>query len=232
MSDTPAIRPRPWKSRLFWLMMSMLLLLLLYPYLDNRIVGPAVLSLLSSAVLLFGVYSVSEDRLRALVGVLLCVPAMLLSWAALLLPDPRIAVASDIVHIAFYGYVTVRLVRHISRETRVSADEIFGAASAYMLFGLFWASAYGLVAQLVPGAFTSSAPLTWSRLLYFSFSTLTTVGFGDIVPASAAAQSLATLEAIIGVLFTTIMVAWLVGQAISSAEERRMARLERDAAGK
>jgi hypothetical protein len=100
------------------------------------------------------------------------------------------------------------------RTGPVTFHRIQGAVAAYLLLGVIWAHAYSLVALLRPGAFAGAVastddPRGW---LYFSFVTLTTVGYGDILPVHPAARSLATLEAVTGPLYLAILIARLVSQ--------------------
>jgi len=94
----------------------------------------------------------------------------------------------------------------------VTAQRVQGAVAAYLLLGLAWAAAYAFVAALAPGAFATARPeSTHSRsYLYFSFVTLTTLGYGDITPVHHAARSLAMLEALTGQLYPAILIARLV----------------------
>ena len=103
------------------------------------------------------------------------------------------------------------------REGPVTFHRIQGAIAAYLLLGVIWAYAYSLLAHLSPGAFsgavnTADGVRGW---LYFSFVTLTTVGFGDVLPVHPVARSLAMLEAVIGSLYLAILVARLVGLAVT-----------------
>ena len=103
-------------------------------------------------------------------------------------------------------------------------DKIFAAICVYMLVGYAWTFAYALVDELRPGSFVTSSidmPTDYvTRVLqmrYFSFMTLTTVGYGDIVPHSDAARTLAALEAVTGQIFLTVLIARLVGLHIVHA---------------
>src|SRR6202050_3810327 len=103
----------------------------------------------------------------------------------------------------------------------VSVHRVMGGIAAYLLIGLTWAFGYKLLLEIVPNAIHFQTPLTEgvstgepSRLIYFSFETLTTVSYGDAYPVHRVARSLATAEALIGQLYPAILIATLVGMAL------------------
>jgi voltage-gated potassium channel len=105
--------------------------------------------------------------------------------------------------------------RHVFGGTKVDRNLIFGAMCVYLLMGLVWAILYGLIFQFLPGSFNGiegvdgKAPM--DTLLYYSFVTLASLGYGDITPVAPLARTLAYLEAIGGQLYIAIMLAGLVG---------------------
>ena len=128
-------------------------------------------------------------------------------------------------------YLAARVFKEVLMDREVSTDTIMGAICAYLLIGVCWSFFYGVVAIMQPGSFAISEPLTaqalaspqeqLSILLYLSFVTLTTLGYGDITPLTSAARSLCWLEAVVGQLFLAIMVARLVGLHIMSSSADR-----------
>jgi hypothetical protein len=103
------------------------------------------------------------------------------------------------------------------RSGPITPHRIQGAVAAYLLLGIIWAHAYSLIALLRPGAFSgpispADGPGAW---LYFSFVTLTTVGYGDVLPVHPAARSLAMLEAVVGPLYLATLIARLVSLAVA-----------------
>jgi hypothetical protein len=121
------------------------------------------------------------------------------------------------IRLVFIGYSTILIIRHAVRAQKVTADTIAGAACAYVLAAIAWATMYELLESLRPGSF--DIPATWLlpptrdpsfALIYFSFTTLTTVGYGDIHPLSVGAGGLAIGEAVVGQLYVAIMIARLV----------------------
>jgi hypothetical protein len=112
----------------------------------------------------------------------------------------------------FFAFVVWVLVFKVFSETNVSSETIKGGISIYFLLGLLWAYLYTLVLLVQPDAISFSvSPPVLSQIVYFSFTTLTTLGYGDITPTSWIARNLTILEATIGQIFLTVLIARLVG---------------------
>jgi hypothetical protein len=105
----------------------------------------------------------------------------------------------------------ILMIQKMFSTTKVTGDVIRGGISVYFLLGFLWTLFYVIIYHFDPNAFFISHPWHDSFLFYFSFSTLTTLGYGDISPANKAAMVLANLEAIVGQLYLAIFVARLVG---------------------
>ena len=106
------------------------------------------------------------------------------------------------------------LLRYVFAREVMNTDRLWGAASAYLLIGVLWGYLFTIVDRAWPGSFSvrgELAPLNLIDLIYFSFSTVTTTGFGDIVAVGEKAKMVATLEGIFGQLFIAILIAKLVG---------------------
>ncbi len=127
---------------------------------------------------------------------------------------------------AFLAVTAVAILHTILEEKSVTLDTIFGGICVYLLMGVGWAEAYELLESLHPGSFdlsrvVASPPIREGMLFaYFSFVTLTTLGYGEIVPMTAQAQSLVILEAVAGPLFLAIFIARLVGLHMASQRRR------------
>jgi hypothetical protein len=125
----------------------------------------------------------------------------------------------------FIIYVVAHLLGFILRAPRVNSEVLCAGISTYLLLGLSWSFAYLLVAQLAPAAFflnngtTTGHSLQGADAFYFSLVTLSTVGYGDIIPVSNVARMLAAMEAITGSLFVAVLIARLV--ALYSSERLR-----------
>ncbi|GMU51417.1 MAG: hypothetical protein AMXMBFR33_05630 [Candidatus Xenobia bacterium] len=117
---------------------------------------------------------------------------------------------------AFFLYVTLLILSNVFSASEINADKIFGATCAYLLVGLVFAHIYLLIELTHPGTFKLDPqikdPLTiFDDLLYFSMVTMTTVGYGDIVPLTRPARSLATMEAVFGQFYIAVLVGRLLG---------------------
>jgi voltage-gated potassium channel len=179
-------------------------------------------SVLTTLVMISAVLAVSTSR-RTLVGaVLLMIPALVSKW----LDHARPGMLPSEVHIlaalAYMVFLVAHFLRFILRAPRVTSEVLCTAISAYLLLGILWSLMYVLVAELVPGSFHFAAGAPPERTMkgfeavYFSFVTLCTVGYGDVVPVSRGAQMLAIAEAATGMFYVTILIARLV--AIYSSE--------------
>jgi len=125
----------------------------------------------------------------------------------------------------FFGFVVLQLLLFIIRPPRVDSEGLCAGITIYLMLGLFWSLAYSLIDWLAPDSFVFNAVPTSGRsmqgfqALYFSFITLSTIGYGDIVPVSKLARMLAIVEAVTGMFYVTLLIARLV--SLYSANQAR-----------
>ena len=211
-----------------WLLVALLAALALPPLLQATQLGVPGLRLGLTAVLLAALALLGGEPRALWAGLCLAVPALVFDWTSLVLDSRGFALASSALAIAFLALVIVRLVDTLLRTNRVTTDTILGGICVYVLVGVLWVSAFTLVENLHPGSLlldgsmlpSSSESFRHSEILYFSFVTLTTLGYGDIQPSTAAARALASGEAIVGQLYVAIFVARLVGLHLAHAQPR------------
>ena len=120
--------------------------------------------------------------------------------------------AANIINAAFVAITIVALMRNMFKTRRVTPDMIVGGVCMYLLIGILWTVLFGLLLTWNPGAIVLRQG---ASLYYFSFTTLTTLGYGDITPAGKLAQDLAIMEAIAGQVYLAIFIARLVGLHIA-----------------
>jgi hypothetical protein len=175
-------------------------------------------AVLFSAILLWGLWSLSEHRRHLIVGIVLMAPAFILTILHHLVEIPIVELTWLISNSLALAFLIVMLLRRLFRTERVTADTLSAAISGYFLLGILWSFAYALLLQLDPDAFRAVGSGGASDLFYFSFVTLTTLGYGDITPVSDAAETLAVLEAVVGQLYLAITIARLVGMHIAARQ--------------
>jgi hypothetical protein len=202
------------RGRTTLLFFALLLLLILFPYLTGP-VGRFLLTLLYIAIPVTGIYAVSGTRRHAIIAYILGLPAIAAALQMFYRPDAFSQPIAPISSALFYAYTTIVVYRSVMRAREVDIRTIYAVISVYLLIGLTWMSLYAMMEQFAQGSFSINArpqdPLHLGEFLYFSFVTLTTLGYGDIVPLTPAARSLAMLEAVTGVLFVATTIAGIVG---------------------
>jgi len=198
------------------LLIALGLLFFFLPFVEEIKGGDIIVSILLSLVLISAVLAVANRRRTFVVAVLLAIPAVVGRWINHFRPDllpPAIFLVAGLVLV---GFVVANLLRFILRAPSVNAEVLCASISAYLMLGLMWTMAYWLVDQLTPGgAFsfnTNAGPrsINGFNAFYFSFITLSTVGYGDITPVSRVARWLAAMEAMTGLLYVAVLIARLV----------------------
>jgi voltage-gated potassium channel len=169
------------------------------------------------------------QRGQALIAGLLALPTLAALWLRQLVPAVGLSQVALGLLTLFLLYTAVTVLRHVFSEATVTMDTLSAALCVYLLMGYLWGSLYGLIYLLAPGAF--HLPMGWTPaeeqglardvpvnlLTYFSFMTLTTVGYGDVLPASGSARAAVIVEAVLGHFYLAVLVARLVGLHIADA---------------
>lgn len=215
-----------WRFSAMELLGALVLLIVLAPFVQSLPNGRMIESGVMTLVLIAAVLAIGGRRRTLLISVLLAAPAAAARWLHHFRPDLSPAGAYPAAAIIFIAFVIVRLLTFVLRAPRVDAEVLCASISAYLLLGLLWAFGYSVAAAIDPGAFVfntadangaKGSVMDGFNAFYFSFVTLSTVGFGDITPASPVARMLAVTEAIAGLLYVAVLIARLV--ALYSAPE-------------
>lgn len=161
-----------------------------------------------------GIFVTSDSRLHIAVSV--SIAAVWLVAAVMYSLDPtnywKLQTTYAILLI-FHINIIGTLMRYIFTAEKVTADVIYAACAVYFLLSFFFVPIYGMLETAVPGSFadnTLGSPVSWQQFVYYSLITLSTAGYGDILPANMWARMLAGIEVTIGVLYVAILVARLV----------------------
>ncbi len=204
------------RNLLFFLLLYIIGSPFLAPYPSLAVIAHISLSM----VLFMSVYAVNKQkkRRRAL-AIILLFPLLILYWMGFYNIIPFSRFAAYLLFTIYYGFLIYSFILQIKSAKRVSLNVLYTTFSLYLIIGLFWGSLYSLLYKLSPGAYggilLENVQNTSHIFNYFSFSTLTTLGYGDITPQTPGATSLCQMEAIIGQFFTAVVVAWLMGMFIS-----------------
>ena len=193
------------------LLVSLMTLLLAYPYLQSR---AWVMGLLATGVMVGAIVALSRRRATLIAAVATGVPATAAHWFGL---DGVPGLSALLLWLAFCGTTVSIVLCYVFRRGVISTDKLIGAVCVYLLLGLLFTGLHHLVFNLDPDAYVflrqpdPNVHQCWADLLYFSFVTLTTLGFGDIAPVSSPARGLTIIESVTGVLYMAVLVAWIVG---------------------
>ena len=198
------------------LLIALGLFFICVPFLEEIKGAELIVSGLFSLVLIAGVLAVAERKRVLVIAIILAIPTIAGRWINHFRPDlvpPAVFLVGGLLLITL---VIVYLLRFILRAPSVNAEVLCASISAYLMLGLMWTMAYWLVDQLTPGGAFSFNTNTGTRSMngfngfYFSFITLSTVGYGDITPVSRIARWLAAMEAMTGLLYVAVLIARLV----------------------
>jgi hypothetical protein len=173
-----------------------------------------------SAVFVAVIYAVSHKKHHILIALLLALPMLGSIWSRYFVKLSALEVVGGLCGAAFFIFAIIQILIFIYSQKKVTRDLIVGAAIVYLLMALAWAFIFGVVESLHPGSFSipEIQGISTSRhFLYYSFVTITTLGYGDITPVTSLARSLCILEAVIGQLYLVVQVAWLVGVHVSQS---------------
>ena len=186
-----------------------------------------------AVVLLASVYSVSTRRSYFLLSLILMIVALIGELSLAVMPTPYTFLFSTITKVVMLIFTIAVILTDLFQRERVSFNTIYGAVCVYVMIGILWAMFYVAFEYYQPGTFAvaHASPLVYGAngsinhypfsLFYYSFVTLSTLGFGDVVPTTQLAQSCSALEAVIGQLYLVILVARFVGLHIHHSHSRR-----------
>jgi Ion channel len=229
------------KHRYTCLLFALLFLFLGLPFITQRTAGFRIADLVLMAVLLVSIWCVSKTRRHMIVGLVLAAPVIILIVIANINGRRGEMIASLVVTTLFLLYVGIIVFCDVIHASRVNMQTILGSICVYLTIGTLWAMIYAGIEISAPGSFNvGGVPTTeiieemrrkeggesnshFDEYIYYSYVTLTTLGYGDLTPRSRAAKAMASLEAIVGQIYLTVLVARLVGLHIAFQMERNAA---------
>ncbi len=210
-------------GRFSYLLISLVLLLLLHPIVAGVFIGRIIENIALSVVLLSAVYSVSRKKQVFTIAVLLAFPAFAGTWVAYFLGNVYLTLMAWSFAIVFLTLIGGIVLSDVLKAEKVTTDTIHGAISVYLLIGVTWAILYSLIEGVQPQSFLiAHGQITYVteyilHFLYYSFVTLTTLGYGDITPLTPLAKTLSYMEAVTGQIYIAVLIARLVGVHIAQS---------------
>lgn len=198
-------------------------MIIIYPYFTGGDFGRVVLSLLLSIVLIFATLTIVGNKRISVLAILLLIPSLILQWLYYIYNGEELLILSNAFSLLALTLITFSTLFEVVRaKTPIPKHVIWGAIAVYLLLGLTWATLFNIIEAITPGSFmyalNPDAVLNTSDFLYYSFVTLATLGYGDIVPMTAQARSVAILEAVTGALYLAILISKLVSMSLASRE--------------
>lgn len=220
------------RNRLLIFLLSLLLLILFFPIVHERFPSYLfILEIFFSFLLLMGILTISDNKQVITVAILIAILASTLMWFNLLLHSRDLLLVALGLEILFFSVTMVTILGYVLEFKKVTADKIYGAICVYLLIGIIWALFYTALEISTPGAFQviHGMPVTYNdelayryyfvNFIYYSFVTLSTLGFGDITPLNSISRVFSSMEAVIGQLYTAVLIARLVGLHISHTQD-------------
>lgn len=244
MAEEPQLKPpaapdestdRPWRSGNFrtsvaQFLGALILFLMVAPFLDELDHGRSIDAVLATLVSTLGVLAVGRSHRTLAWALILVVPVVMARWIHHFQPQLFPPAVEHFASLLFMGFLEYQLLLFIFRASRVNSEVLCAGIAGYLLLGVLWTLAYMLVSgpyvDPAHAAFCfnvgSAAPHDPSEFeaYYFSFITLSTVGYGDITPQSHAARALAMMESMTGTLYMAVLISRLVALYSSQKPER------------
>lgn len=210
------------------LLVTLILMLVIQSFLPaDRLIARSIFSLLLLATVLSAIRTLSSSRTQLTMAVTFGVIAYLLTWVVEYHSSTIVMTGMIICNVVVFVTLLIALCESVFKPGAIDLNRIIGASSIYFVLGLAWAFLFALLETLQPGSFRFSQTIAvdgpvqarLAELVYFSNVTLTTLGYGDIVPISRPARTFASLEAIMGQLYVAIIIGRMVGLHIAQQRE-------------
>lgn len=193
----------------------------IFPLAGVGLLARFTVDIVFSLMMIAGAVALDRNRTLTFVIVLLTVIGLVVHWSSLYIPSFHHPVLDGSFLLALFGTFVVLMMIHIFKPGHITLHRLLGAVAAYLSIGITWGLAYYVAGMVNPGALQFNTPIGQhevpeARYIYFSFTTLTTIGYGDVIPIHPVARSLATAEALVGQLYPAILIGGLLGMALQA----------------
>ncbi len=213
------------------LLIALILLFAATPFVESLPGGNLIESSLMTLVMIAALVAVARSPRILITAAVLLVPAIAAKWLAHFFPSYVSLHYFLVFGMFFFGFTMYRILCFILQAPSVDAEVLSAGIVVYLMIGLLWSLSYLLLGRITPASFHFAlvdrphVRMDSFNAFYFSFSTLTTLGFGDITPASKVARTLAIMETVTGTLYLAVLISRLVGRYSSTTgSDRRQPR--------
>lgn len=213
------------KNDFSYLLTALLVFLIVVPIAtDLHLLSPEIIRAGGfSALLAIGLWSLRSSGRVFSAAIAFVVAGIVLSALFAYNDQIMFRLGSTLSMLAFLLLATSEAMQQIAKGNNISANRIVGAICVYLMLGIIWALSYAFLETIVPGSFKGVtehlASTSWNPdWVYFSFVTLSTLGYGDITPVTYSARALSYFEAIVGQFYLAVLVAGLVGAYLSEKQ--------------
>lgn len=214
------------KNNFVYLTVGIVLLLFVAAMVDQfpGLLGHQLVQSFSVINVAIGIYGFKSSSAFFRTGIGLVLAAIVILVLGVLMEELKLYYLHLFILFCFYIWSIWLAAKQVLFSGAIDANKIVGAICIYLLMGLIWALMYLFLAQAIPGAFNGLEQLVWydnfANVAYYSFVTLTTLGYGDISPVAPVARFLVYMEAVVGVFYMAILVASLIGVGISDIQKQ------------
>ena len=209
------------------LLLCLIVLILFLPVLSTK--DQLFKSILFTAIIFFGTFSLDFAKRAQKILIVSGIVTICLNWIVFFVTSDRLSLVFSFSYFFYNLFIVVFMVRHVAKSAKVDLTIIISSINGYLLLGILGALFMGIVEivhkliyNLDSGAinFAGGAAEGFHDYLYFSFVTMTTLGYGDVTPVSAFAKSVTMTIAVTGQFYMTILIAILVGKYLSGAADK------------
>lgn len=220
-------------KRFLFLFISLLLLFIIYPFTRERVFGLNFFDIFILVILLSSIYAVVSNKKLFVTALILALLGLSARIAIYFIPSKMFLLLHIGFTVPFFVMMAVTILIYIMKTEEVTADTIFGAICVYLFIGVIWAFLFKAIEIVQPGSFQFGEAIARdladtrsinSGFIYYSFVTLTTLGYGDMIPITPPARSFASLEAIAGQLYLAVLIARLVGLHIAHSISKKVSQ--------
>ncbi len=196
--------------------MALCLSILLYPLAQENQNGRILVMLIDQALVQIAIRAVAHSKASWRAGLVFGLLSLAAQISWLIEANTHTLILSHVGLLVFFAHAVYVFIAYVNYDDVATLDEMFACACLYLLFAFMWSHGYAILLALDPSALyindanNPDGVITYFESLYFSFTTITSVGFGEITPVSSWARAIVILEQLTGVLFLAIVVARLL----------------------